>query len=252
MVDILRPTVVDFIDMAVVAVIIYIFLRFIKGTRAFQILIGLLFIVVFSFVARSLNLSALSLIFNSLAAIWVIAFVILFQPEIRNALARMGRYRLLRFLVRSQQQLALAEIIKALEEMHKRKIGALVVFERDIDLGEYAATGTRLDAHVSAALITSIFTPRSPLHDGACILRGDKLLAAACILPVSKEPWVEDYYGMRHRAALGICSVSDAISVVVSEETGGISVGMEGKLYTNLEMKELTTYLEKVYAKEEK
>jgi diadenylate cyclase len=109
-----------------------------------------------------------------------------------------------------------------------------------------------MDAKVSAALLASIFTPPSPLHDGACIIRGDKIVAAACILPVSEEPWVEDYYGMRHRAALGICTLTDALSVVVSEETGAVSVGMEGKLYTNLEIKELATYLEKVYAKEDK
>lgn len=252
MLDILKPTFIDFIDIGVVAIIFYLFLQFIKGTRAFQILIGLLLIVVISLVARFFNLSALSLILDSLMAIWIIAFVILFQPEIRNALSRMGRYRVLRFLVRSVEQLAVSEIVKAIEEMRKRKIGAIIAFERDINLGEYVQTGTRLDATVSAPLIVSVFTPPSPLHDGACIIRRDKLLAAACILPVSEEPWVEDYYGMRHRAALGICSVSDSISVVVSEETGGVSVGMEGKLYSNLEMKELTTYLEKVYAKEEK
>lgn len=252
MVDILYPQWFDFIDMGIVAVIIYLFLSFIKGTRALQILIGLLIIFLASLFARMLNFSALSLILDSLMAIWVIAFVILFQPEIRSALARMGRYRVLRFLVRSQEQMAIAEITKAVGEMQKRKIGAILAFERDIDLGDYSRTGTRLDAKVSAALITSIFTPPSPLHDGASILRGDKIIASACILPVSEEPWVEDYYGMRHRAALGICSVTDAVSVVVSEETGGVSVGFEGKLYTNLEMKELSTYLEKVYAKEER
>lgn len=252
MTDILYPRVIDFVDVGIVAVIIYLFLRFIKGTRAFQILIGLVLIFVFSILARIFNFSALSLILDSLMAIWIIAFVILFQPEIRNALSRMGRYRLLRFLVRSQEQMAIEEIVKAVEEMRKRKLGSLIVFERDIDLGEYVQTGTRLDARVSAALLTSIFTPPSPLHDGACIIRGDKLVAAACILPVSEEPWVENYYGMRHRAALGICTVSDAISVAVSEETGGVSMGLDGKLFANLEIKELTTYLEKVYAKEER
>jgi diadenylate cyclase len=146
----------------------------------------------------------------------------------------------------------MSEIIKAVEEMQKRKIGSLIVFERDVNLEEYIATGTKLEAMISAALIASLFTPPSPLHDGACILRRNKVAAAACILPVSKEPWVEDYYGMRHRAALGICEVTDAVSVVVSEETGKVSVGMEGKLFTNLPMNELRTYLEKVYTKEEK
>lgn len=251
MTDILQPKILDFVDMAVVGIIIYLFLRFIKGTRAFQILIGLLLIFVVSLVATTFNLVALSRILESLLAIWVIAFVILFQPEIRNVLARMGRYRLLRFLVRSSEH-AVSEIVKAIEEMQKRKIGALIVFERDINLGEYAATGTRLDARISAALITSLFTPPSPLHDGACIIRGDKLVAAACILPVSEEPWVEDYYGMRHRAGLGICSVTDAMSVVISEETGKVSVGMDAKLYTNLPMNELKSYLENVYTKEER
>ncbi len=252
MIDILKPTLIDFIDIGVVGVIIYLFLRFIKGTRALQILIGLIFIFILSLLAKTFNLSALSLILDSLVAVWIIAFVILFQPEIRNALARMGRYRLLRFLVPAAEHMAISEIIKAVEQMRKRKMGALIVFERDIDLGEYVQTGTKLDAKVSAALIVSVFTPPSPLHDGACIIRGDKLMAAACILPVSDEPWVEDYYGMRHRAALGICTATDAITIVVSEETGGISVGLDGKLYTNLEIKDLTAYLEKVYAKEEK
>ena len=252
MIDIFKPRVLDFVDVAIVAVIIYLFLSFIKGTRAFQILIGLLLIFVVSILATAFNLVALSRIVQSLLAIWVLAFVILFQPEIRNVLARMGRYRLLRFLVRSFEQVTVTEIVKAIEEMQKRKIGALIVFERDINLGEYTATGTRLDAKVSAALLTSIFTPHSPLHDGACVIRGDRLVAAGCILPVSEEPWVEDYYGMRHRAGLGICTITDAMSVVISEETGKVSVGMEAKLYTNLPMNELKTYIETVYAKEER
>jgi len=252
LIDIFKPRVLDFVDVAIVAVIIYLFLSFIKGTRAFQILIGLLLIFVVSILATAFNLVALSRIVQSLLAIWVLAFVILFQPEIRNVLARMGRYRLLRFLVRSFEQVTVTEIVKAIEEMQKRKIGALIVFERDINLGEYTATGTRLDAKVSAALLTSIFTPHSPLHDGACVIRGDRLVAAGCILPVSEEPWVEDYYGMRHRAGLGICTITDAMSVVISEETGKVSVGMEAKLYTNLPMNELKTYIETVYAKEER
>jgi diadenylate cyclase len=252
MIDILQPKILDFVDMAVVGIIIYLFLRFIKGTRALQILIGLLIIFVVSIVATTFNLVALSRILQSLLAIWVIAFVILFQPEIRNVLARMGRYRLLRFLVRSSEHAAVSEITKAVEEMQKRKMGSLIVFERDINLGEYVATGTRLDARISAALLTSIFTPPSPLHDGACIIRGDKIIAAACILPVSEEPWVEDYYGMRHRAGLGICTVTDAMSVVISEETGKVSVGLDSKLYTNLPMTEMKTYLENFYTKEDR
>jgi len=251
-IDILVPKILDFVDVAVVAVIIYLFLRFIKGTRAFQILIGLLLIFAVSLLATTFNLVALSRIVDSLLAIWVIAFVILFQPEIRNVLARMGRYRILRFLVRSAEHVAVAEILKAVEEMQKRKIGALIVFERDINLGEYVATGTKLDARISAALLTSIFTPHSPLHDGASIIRADKIVAAACILPVSEEPWVEDYYGMRHRAGLGICSITDAMSVVISEESGKVSVGIDSKLYTNLPGNELKAYVEKFFTKEER
>ncbi len=253
MLELLKPGVTDLMDIAIVTVILYFLLKFIKGTRALQILIGLLVIFILAVIARLLNLGALSLILNSLGAIWIVALIIVFQPEIRNALARMGRYRAFRIFARSEEEMTITEIVKAVEECKKSKIGFLVVLQREVELGEFIATGIRVDARVSAPLLVSIFTPPSPLHDGACIIKESRIIAAACTLPLSDEPPAEMKYGMRHRAAIGISLVSDACAVVVSEETGKVSVAFQGHLYTDLTITKLKDFLKKIYLpKEEK
>jgi len=184
MFELLKPGIMDFIDVGIVTVILYFVLKFIKGTRAFQILVGLLVLFMLSIIARGLNLGALSFMLNSLGAIWIIALIIVFQPEIRNALARMGRYRFFKLFAVSEKEKVIAEIVKAADECRRGKIGCLLVMERDVELGEFVNTGVRLDAKISAPLIVSIFTPPSPLHDGACIIKEDKIVAAGCVLPL--------------------------------------------------------------------
>ncbi len=222
----------DIIDILLVAVLVYYFLRFIRGTRAIRMLYALLFLVVVGTVARWLDFKALGLIVNSLTTVWLVAFVILFQPEIRNLLSRFGRARPIRFLFRPTADSTLIdELVAAAALMKERKIGALVVLEREIGLREYTETGTKIEAKASAPLLVSIFTPTSPLHDGAVIISGNQIIAAGCTLPLGETvPGT----GMRHRAAAGITTVTDAIAIVVSETTGNISFAQRGKLLINL------------------
>jgi diadenylate cyclase len=233
-----RPT--DVVDVLIVALIVFYFLRFLKGTRAIRMLYTLLFLVTVSLVARWLDFKALGLIVNSLTTLWIVAFVIIFQPEIRNILARAGRYRPLRFLLKQEaSRAAMEELVDAAMQMKENRIGGLVVIERGIGLKEYSDTGTRVDALVSAALVVSIFTPPSPLHDGAVIVFGDHIIAAGCTLPLSDVTYQDGFLGMRHRAALGIATASDAVAIVVSETTGRISFTNRGKLLTNLTASQL-------------
>lgn len=222
---------VDAVDIILVALLAFYFLRFLKGTRAIRMLYGLFFLVAVSFIARWLDFKALGLIVNSLTTVWIVAFVIIFQPEIRNILSRFGHYRPLRFLLKQgADAAAVDEIVDAAAQMKDHKTGALMVIERDIGLREYIETGTRVEARVSAPLLVSLFTPPAPLHDGAVIITGGQVVAAGCTLPLSEERYIENALGMRHRAGLGIATVTDAIAIIVSETTGKISFASKGGL----------------------
>jgi diadenylate cyclase len=234
-----------------VALLAYYFLRFLKGTRAIRMLYGLFFLVAVSFIARWFDFKALGLIVNSLTTVWIVAFVIIFQPEIRNILSMFGRYRPLRFLLKQgADAAAVDEIVDAAAQMKDHKTGALMVIERDIGLRDFIETGTRIEARVSASLIVSIFTPPAPLHDGAVIITGGQVMAAGCTLPLSDERYVESALGMRHRAGLGIASVTDAIAVIVSETTGKISFASRGKLLSGLTPSQLKYNIQQALAKE--
>ena len=242
---------VDAIDILLVALLAYYFLRFLKGTRAIRMLYALFFLVAVSFIARWFDFKALGLIVNSLTTVWIVAFVIIFQPEIRNILSRFGRYRPLRFLLKQgADAAAIDEIVDAAAQMRDHKTGALMVIERDIGLREFVETGTRVEARVSASLIVSMFTPPAPLHDGAVIIASGQILAAGCTLPLSEERYVESALGMRHRAGLGIATVTDAIAVVVSETTGKISFASRGALLTGLTPSQLKYDIQQALAKE--
>jgi diadenylate cyclase len=243
--------VVDVLDVVLVALLAYYFLRFLKGTRAIRMLYALMFLVVVSFIARWLDFKSLGLIVNSLTTVWIVAFVIIFQPEIRNILSRFGRYRPLRFLLKQSADAAVVdEVVDAAAQMKEHKTGALVVIERDLGLREYIETGTRVEARVSAPLIVSIFTPPAPLHDGAVILTGGQLVAAGCTLPLSDVKFADGLLGMRHRAGLGVASVTDAIAVIVSETTGRISLASRGKLISNLTPSQLKYNIQQALQKE--
>jgi diadenylate cyclase len=242
---------VDALDILLVALLAYYFLRFLKGTRAIRMLYGLFFLVAVSFIARWFDFKALGLIVNSLTTVWIVAFVIIFQPEIRNILSRFGRYRPLRFLLKQgADAAAIDEIVDAAAQMKDHKTGALMVIERDIGLRDFIETGTRIEARVSASLIVSLFTPPAPLHDGAVIITGGQVMAAGCTLPLSDERYVESALGMRHRAGLGIATVTDAIAVIVSETTGKISFASRGKLLSGLTPSQLKYNIQQALAKE--
>ncbi|MGC8798411.1 MAG: diadenylate cyclase CdaA [candidate division WOR-3 bacterium] len=232
MLSFIRIKPADIIDILLVAVATYYFLRFIRGTRAIRMLYALLLLVVVGTIARWLDFKALGLIVNSLTTVWLVAFVILFQPEIRNLLSRFGRARPIRFLFRpAADATMIEELVAAAVQLQERKIGALIVIEQEIGLREYIETGTRLEARVSAPLLVAIFTPPAPLHDGAVVISGNQIIAAGCILPLGET---EPGLGMRHRAAAGITAVTDALAIVVSETSGNITFARRGRLLINL------------------
>jgi len=249
--DFLRPNWRDVVDMLLVAFVVYYFLKYLKGTRALRMLIALLVLFSFSLGARWLGFKSLGLLVDSLKAFWVVAFVILFQPEIRNALGRFGRFRPLRFLLKSETETVVIEqLLQAVDEMKERGIGGLVVLERSIGLRDFIDTGSHLEAKVSAPLLVSIFTPPSPLHDGACVIVGDSIVAAGCTLPLSDAREGSHMLGMRHRAGLGIASLTDAVSVVVSETSGKVSFASKGQLETGLNQAQLKQCLTNALLKE--
>ncbi len=216
-------------------------------------LFALFFIFLLYFLARWLNLKTLTLIVDSLKAIWVVAFVIIFQPEIRNALSRFGRYRPLRFLLKPGNETGVIdEVVDAIALLKDRKLGGLIVMEREMGLREFIETGTRIEALVSAPLLVSIFTPPSPLHDGACIISGEHIVSVGCTLPLSETSYMDGFLGMRHRAGLGIATVSDAVVIIVSETTGKISFAVRGRLSIDLTPSQLKFNLNQALTKGEK
>ncbi len=233
MLDFIRIRIWDILDIVLVAALIFYFLVFLRGTRAARMVYALLFIFLLSLVVRSLDMRALGMILDSLKAVWVVLFVIIFQPEIRNALGRFGRMRFLKsFLKEEPKEIIIDDLVKACEELRGKHFGALLVLEREIGLKEFAETGVRLETKFNPVLLVSIFTPGSPLHDGACIISGDTILAAGCTLPLS-EP--RQGIGMRHRAGLGITEISDACSIIISEEKGQVNLAYKGKLFSDLD-----------------
>jgi diadenylate cyclase len=221
------------LDILVVAFLIYQALMVVRGTRAANILIGIIMMVVLYAVASWTGLEALRAVLSYIVPYIGIAGIVLFQSEIRRALARLGRKGWMGLGATSPTP-AINEIILAVEQLSAKKIGALVVLERDIGLRTFIESGVRLDALVSRDLLLSIFTPGLPLHDGAVILQKDRIAAAACFLPLSTNPEIASHFGTRHRAAIGITEETDCLSVVVSEETGRISIAAYGELIQGL------------------
>jgi len=209
------------IDILAVAFIIYQLLQIVRGTRAFHILVGILTVVVVYEIALRTGLEALRTILASLAPYTAIAFIVLFQSEIRRTLARLGRKRLFGGY---RQPESIAEILLSLSALSRDKTGALIIIERDIGLRTFIESGVSLDAHVSHDLLLSIFLPGTALHDGAVIIQKDRIAAAACFLPLTVNPTFSNQVGTRHRAGIGITEETDCLSLIVSEETGMISV----------------------------
>jgi diadenylate cyclase len=235
----LAPDLKDLLEILVVALLFYRILILAAGTRAIQMLLGLLLLVGTYFLARVLNLDLLLYLLQTLFEYGAIAALVVFQPELRGALTHLGQNRLLRFFnrlegtgffKRLEQTEVAEEIASAVEELSRAKVGAIVVLEREVGLDEFAETGTPLQARVSASLLTTIFTPYSPLHDGAVIVRGDLIVAAGAILPLTQFPVSDKSLGTRHRAALGLSEETDALVIVISEETSTVSIAEHGQL----------------------
>lgn len=223
----------DVIDIALVAVVVYRVLVMFRGTRAVQMLIGLSCLVAGSLVARRLELYSTQWILDNFWSFWVIALVVLFQPELRRALARVGEGRVVATLLgvsRAERAHVIDEIIDAVESLTARRIGALVVIERSAGLRQYAELGVAVDGLVSADLLVSVFLPYSPLHDGAVFVQGSRIVAAGCFLPLSRNLQIARSLGTRHRAALGISEETDAVALAVSEESGRVTIAVGGHI----------------------
>jgi diadenylate cyclase len=226
---------IDIIDILVVAFIIYKLYTILRGTIAAQIFLGLMIIMLFKFAAEAVHLKALNWLLKLITDVWVIAFVILFQPEIRRLLVLLARNPVFKMFVKTEVPEAAEIITDAAFELSQHQYGALIIIVRETGIRGYAETGETLNAKVNKSLLTSIFFPKSPLHDGAVIIKENTIEAARCTLPLSATTDIEgESLGMRHRAGLGISEQADVIAVIVSEETGSISVAEYGKMDTGL------------------
>lgn len=235
----------DLADILLVAVVVYNLLLLIRGTRAVQILLGILFVGTSFYLARMAGLNTLETILEKFLIVLPFAILVLFQHEIRRALASFGRNPFWR-RAGADDDSSFQEVVLATTTLASRRVGALVVLERLEGLRDFVENGVRLDAAVSFDLLISIFTPGTPLHDGAAIIRQGRLAAAACFLPLTQNAELSKEFGTRHRAALGISEETDAVAVVVSEETGVISLAFDGQMTTDLDAKTLRNTLYKL------
>ena len=229
--------VVNFIDILLVWFVIYKLLTIIRGTKAIQLLKGIFVIVIVKSLSNLFGFNTLGWLMAQVMNWGVLAILVIFQPELRRALEQLGRGKLFaRGTVpeENQQERLVEEILKASTYMAKRRIGALITIEKGTELGDYVETGIPLKSYISSELLINIFIPNTPLHDGAVILQNNQVAAAACYLPLSESPFISKELGTRHRAAIGMSEVTDSLTIVVSEETGGISVTKNGELYRDL------------------
>jgi len=241
----------DAIDILIVAFVVYKVLEFISETRAGQLVKGLLVLVIVTFLSEVFHLYALNWILRGVMTVGVIALVIVFQPELRRGLEYVGRTKFVNApfmqMDKENAKRVTAQFVKAIDNFSAKKIGALIILEREISLTDIVETGTQIDADVSAELVGNIFYEGAPLHDGAVIVRGDRLLAAGCVLPLTQNKNLSKDLGTRHRAGIGITENSDAIALIVSEETGIISMARDGKLSRFLDIKTVEKTLLNLY-----
>ncbi len=234
----------DVLDIAIVSVAFYEFFRLIRGTRAAQMVLGSALIVALFFVSRWASLDTVNWVIRNMVGYVVFAAIVLFQSDIRRALAHFGQAPFFRYFARSESaDETVEEIVVASTMLASQRVGAIIVVEREIGLRNYIESGIPLDATVTYDLLVTIFQPSSPLHDGAAILQDDRVAAAACFLPLTVNPRISKDLGTRHRAAIGLTEESDTVAVVVSEETGRISLAIEGRIERNLEPDQLRSRL---------
>ncbi|MCQ6276794.1 TIGR00159 family protein [Bacillus sp. V3B] len=225
------------VDVLLVWYVIYKIIMIVRGTKAVQFLKGIFVILIVRLISQIFHFQTLFWITDQIISWGFLAIIIIFQPELRRALEQLGRGKFFSRSGASEEEVhekVVESIIKAVEYMAKRRIGALISVERETGMGDYVETGIGVDSKISSELLINIFIPNTPLHDGAVILQKDRVAAAACYLPLSESPFISKELGTRHRAAIGISEVTDSITVVVSEETGGISLTKNGKLHRDL------------------
>ena len=226
----LRPGWADVIEIAIVSVLLYRVLLLIQHTRAMQMLLGIFLLALIYTLAQSLELVLIRTLLAYLFQYGVIAALVVFQPEVRSALTRLGQSRMFRLFSSLEESAVVDEIVEAIKQLARSKVGAIIVIEQGVGLDEYASTGSKIDARVSSEMLTTIFTPYSPLHDGAVVIQGDHIKAAGAILPLTRYKPSDKSVGTRHRAAIGLSEETDAVVIVVSEETGQVSVARAGRL----------------------
>ena len=242
----------DIVDILIVTFVFYRILILIKGTRAFQMLMGLAVLFIVFVISRWAGLYTVEWLIQSLWSYIVLALIILFQPEIRRALAQMGQNPLTQRLISIEESKNIEEIVKASVSLANKKIGAIMVIERNTELRDLVEMGTLLDARITKELITSIFLPYSPIHDGAIIINSDRIVAGGCFLPLTLSENISKSLGTRHRAAIGVTEETDAVAIVVSEETGTISISIGGNMTRELDAAALRRILTRIFQRGKK
>ncbi|MCZ2259290.1 diadenylate cyclase CdaA [Sporosarcina sp. G11-34] len=241
---------INIVDVLLVWLVIYQLIKIIKGTKAVQLLKGIFVIVIARILTETFHLDTLGAMMDQVIKWGFLAIIIIFQPELRRALEQLGRGRLFaRTMMQEEEQRdkLIDALSKSVSYMAKRRIGALISIEKETGLSEYIETGIPLNAEVTTELLINIFIPNAPLHDGAVIIQRNKIAAAGCYLPLSESPFISKELGTRHRAALGLSEVTDAITVIVSEETGAVSIASDGDLNRDMSMEEFEVRLKKVW-----
>ena len=249
--------VVDIIDIILFAILLYEIYNLVKGTAAIRIFIGIIALYMIWRIVKALQMQLLTEVLGQFISVGVIALIVVFQPEIRQFLLLVGntriiknqrkRFRWWRFKIDNPVNLSIDKIVKACQKMAETKTGALIVIAQQNELVQYIATGQAVDATISEVILETIFFKNSPLHDGAVIITGDQIRAARCILPVSNQATIPTFYGLRHRAGVGITEKSDAIAIIVSEERGDIAYCYEGSLHEDVSPSELANFLESLF-----
>lgn len=234
------------VDITLVWYVFYKLIMLLRGTKAIQLLKGIFVVLVIYLISYLVNLQTVQVMIETVIVWGPVAVIILFQPELRRALEQIGRGSFFSRNRQSEEELfnqTLDAIVKSCTYMGKRRIGALITIERETNMGDYIETGIPIDGQLTHQLLTNIFVPNTPLHDGAVIVNQDKIVAAACYLPLSESPFISKELGTRHRAAMGISEVSDALTIIVSEETGQISYTRNGELHRNIDQDRLMEIL---------
>jgi uncharacterized protein (TIGR00159 family) len=238
----------DVVDISIIAFISYQMINLVRGTRTAQMLIGFLIVLATYLASQYFELHTLNWLLSNFLASIILVIVIIFQPDIRRALTQVGAGRSFSAAERVAQGQVLEEIVRSVVLLAAKRIGALIVFERDVNLSEYIEVGTRIEAKVTRELLQAIFLPTSPIHDGAVIIQQGRVTAAGCFLPLTVNPNVSKTLGTRHRAAIGLTEETDAVVVVVSEEEGKVSLVREGRIIRDLDAGTLRNTLQQLFA----